>query len=297
MPFRKAFEGVVSKIESKTGAPPIPFLSKPSSSHHGPPPVPARQGQQAPPPYWQPRFLPDVPVAQNFRHELGAHGWGNNELQDYRADHENSFHTPDGKLVVRCVASGGRVTSARLTSHQLLARRRGCLSAVLQAPSAVGVWPAFWLLPADPFAWPGDGEVDVLESWNAEQTNHSCLHWGHHDAANWDKHRVRQTPMDPAAVHAFALAWDQPERGDGGRLVWYIDGRAVMKAERPAGTRRMEDWRVLLNVAAGGNVCQGRVPVDGRYDLVIHEIRMCDAPDGGWEAFENDWRCAEQGGQ
>lgn len=103
--------------------------------------------------------------------------------------------------------------------------------------------------------------------------------------------------MDPTAVHRFGFAWDQPERGEGGRLIWYIDGRAVMKAERPPGTRRMEDYRVLLNVAAGGNVCQGRVPASGCYDFVIHEMKICDAPELGWETVESDWKHAEQGGQ
>lgn len=78
-------------------------------------------------------------------------------------------------------------------------------------------------------------------------------------------------------------------------MIWYIDGRAVMKAQRPPGTRPMEDWRVILNVAVGGNVCGGRVPRDGCYDFVVHELRMCDEPDGGWEGFERDWVRAKEG--
>jgi beta-glucanase (GH16 family) len=267
---------------------PIPVTSKPSSN--------------PPRPYWQPTFFPSTPISEHFTHELGAHGWGNNELQHYVVHPSNSFHTPSGKLILRAIAdstsAGDKYTSVRLTSHQRLSRRRGCLTAVLTPPCAPGIWPACWLLPAEPFAWPTDGEVDIFESWNGDRVNHSCLHWGHHISEDWNKHRVRDTlvaDMASPAGHAYAFAWDQPAQGEGGRMVWYIDGRAVMKAQRPPGTRRMEDWRIILNVAVGGNVCAGRVPQDGCYDFVVHELRMCDEPDGGWESFERDWVGAEEG--
>jgi hypothetical protein len=127
--------------------------------------------------------------------------------------------------------------------------------------------------------------------------NHSCLHWGHYNGEDWDKHRVVETPIPDMGQrpHVFELAWDQPEDGVGGKLVWYIDGRAVMKASIPAGTRRISDWKVILNVAMGGNVCGGRLPEIGLYDFVVHELKMSAEPTGSWRRFAEDWERTREG--
>jgi len=182
-------------------------------------------------------------------------------------------------------------------SRQLLSRDRGVLTAVLSLPCAPGIWPALWLLPREPFAWPGDGEVDVAETWNADGENRSCLHWGTHDTEP-HKHRVAGTKIPD--MHArpvrFDWAWDQPSGGAGqGRMLWWIDGRPVMRTPIPEGTRPMRDWTVLLNVAMGGNVCQGRVPPDGTYQMVVHSLYLADEPGSGWATFERDWAAAPEG--
>lgn len=170
----------------------------------------------------------------------------------------------------------------------------------LVPPCATGVWPAFWLLPADPFKWPEDGEIDIFESWNGDCVNHSCLHWGHYNGEDWNKHKVKDTPMEdmPHRPHVWSFAWQEEEgRMDGGRgrLMWYIDHVAVMKATIPRGTRRMEDFRIIINVAMGGNVCGGKLPADGVYDLQLSGLKMSDEPMGGWEQFEKDWTRAPEG--
>jgi len=272
----------------------------------GPPPIPANKptyhstaipSASAPTPYWKASFDSSIPVSQNFKHQLGAHGWGNNELQNYVADPTNSFHL-DNRLILRATASnGGTYTSARLTSHATLGRQRGSLQVTAQPPAAAGIWPAFWLLPSEPFQWPYEGEVDILENWNADGMNHSCLHWGHFNGEDHDKHRVVDTHMPDfsARPHTYEFAWEQPEHGDGGRMVWYIDGRAVMKASIPKGTRRMSDWQIIINVAMGGHVCQGKRPADGHYDFVIYDLRLMEEPTGGWERFGGDWNAAPEG--
>jgi beta-glucanase (GH16 family) len=238
-------------------------------------------------------------VTENFRHELGAHGWGNNEAQNYVDSPANSFHH-DNRLIVRGLVQNGTYTSARLTSHRTLGRPRGYLSATILAPCAEGIWPAYWMLPQDPFVWPTDGEIDIFESWNGDAKNHSCLHWGHYNGEDWDKHRVAEThiPDMHARPHTFGFAWMEEEGqipGWRGRLVWFVDGRPVMKANIPPGTRRLEEYRILINVAMGGNVCGGKLPKDGYYDLVVSDLMMCEEPVGGWEEFERAWNVAPEG--
>lgn len=302
MPFKDSLGKLMNKLDNKldqlgtshntfTDSPPqIPFSSKPqpdSSSNS---------------PYWKADFSPAVPVSKNFKHETGDGGWGNNELENYTSEPTNSFHTERHELVLRAVIASNqpdnksRYTSARLTSHQLLDKRQGYIEATVTAPSARGIWPAFWLLPQEPFRWPEDGEIDIMESWNAETMNHACMHWGHFNGEDSQKHRVVETSISNIrATHVYGFAWEQPEAGDGGRCVWYIDGKAVMKASKPPGTRRFEEWRIILNIAVGGNVCSGVLPNDGCYDFVIHELKMCDGPRGSWQQFENDWRKTKEG--
>jgi hypothetical protein len=167
------------------------------------------------------------------------------------------------------------------------------LTARVTSPSA-GIWPAFWLLPKELFTWPGDGEIDILETWNGKRENSTCLHWGHYNGADYDKHRVwglEIDDMDRPEGHEYGLAWDQGQK----KLVWYIDGKPEMKSKIPSGMRKMGEFQVMLNVAMGGNVQQGRRPDDGVYELVIHDMEIRGAPPGGWAGFEQDWRKARDG--
>lgn len=267
-----------------------------------PPNKPTSAPQPAPQPYHQFYFQPGRPVSEQFKHQLGGGGWGNNELQNYTNDDTNSFHTQDSKLVLRGLAQNGQYTSARLTSWQTLGKQKGSLIAVASPPCARGIWPALWLLPNEPFQWPNEGEFDILETWNADCVNHSCLHWGHFNAQDWNKHNVIEThigDMGSGRPLTYELAWEQDESAGrntgGGRAVWYIDGRAVLKTTIPPGTRRMSDWQIIMNVAMGGNVCQGVLPANGHYDLVVHELKLLDQPTGGWDRFEADWQNAPEG--
>ncbi|KAF2496985.1 concanavalin A-like lectin/glucanase [Lophium mytilinum] len=302
MSFRHALDSAFEKGKAKlnefqanNNRPPVP--ARPHSNQPPPVPTSSKPGSSAPAAaYWQPNLNASRAVTEDFRHELGDHGWGNNESQNYTNNPANSFYTPDGKLVVRAIADSNqqqRYTSARLTSHQTLSRPRGFLSVSIQAPCASGIWPAFWLLPADPFVWPTDGEVDIFESWNGDLVNHSCLHWGFFNGEDWNKHRVVEThvPSMPHSVHNFGFAWNQ----DTGKLLWYIDGAPVMKANIPPGTRPMADFRLIINVAMGGNVCGGKLPDNGHYDLVLSDLKMVESPAGGWDRFEQEWNQAQEG--
>ena len=200
--------------------------------------------------------------------------------------------TPDGKLILRAIAKGSEnsYTSARLVSRETLSRDHGLLTATILSPCAEGIWPAFWLLPQEPFSWPTDGEIDIAETWNGDRENHSCLHWGQHHEPH--KHRVLGThiPDMHARPVRYELAWSQPQ-GQAGRLVWYIDGRAIMKAHVPEGSRPMREMTVLLNIAMGGNVCGGKLPRDGAYDMVVFGLSFGELP----ARFEGDWQSAPEG--
>ena len=257
-------------------------------------------------PYWQADFTPPNRVSAMFTQHTGfgdPQGWGNDELQYYTADSNNSFYRADKKLVIRAVANSSpyqflKYTSARLTSKRTLGKKCGFLAAVLTPPCASGVWPAFWMLPQEPFKWPAEGEVDIFESWNGDLINHSSLHWGHF--TELDKNRTTEIkPPDMARPegHMYGFAWEQQEDKDGspGRMVWYVDWKPVMRASIPPGTRKMSEYAILINVALGGNVVNHVAPRDGEYELVVHSLELYDTPPGGWSQFSNDYNTTTGG--
>ncbi|KIV88997.1 hypothetical protein PV10_08618 [Exophiala mesophila] len=287
--------------QQQYGAPPPQGPPPQFASATGPPQQPI-QGV-----YWSARFDPNSAVSQEWEEKQGNNnGWGNNELQHYTNQRENSFFTGNNLLVLRAISNPShpdpaqKYTSARLVSRQRLARPRGSLVATLTLPSAPGIWPAFWLLPYEPFTWPTDGEIDIAETWNGDGINHSCLHWGQFTPEdNW-KHRVVGSfipGMQQGRPVRFEFAWDQNEQAGGqGRMVWYIDGRPVMKASIPQGTRKMADFNILLNIAMGGNVTQGKTPAQGVYDFVVYDMKMLDQPEnGGWQKFDHDFHTTREG--
>jgi hypothetical protein len=321
MPLRDHLNRITGKLEDLIGqhnnAPTGQYQNGPHQQYPGqsqPPPVPmhSRPGGGPQPPvnqptvYWRASFEPSAPVSQEWDQKTGNNnGWGNAELENYTASPENSFFTGDRKLVLRAISRpqhpdpGQRFTSARLVSRQTLGRSRGCLTTYLSMPCATGIWPAFWMLPREPFTWPHEGEVDIAESWNGDGENHSCLHWGFYTPEDHMKHLVRGTHIPDMASGRpirFDFAWDCPSGGPGGRLLWSIDGRPVMKNVMPEGTRRIDDWCVIINVAMGGNVCAGKTPPEGSYDFVVHEVKLSDDPEGGWGSFEAAWQVCPQGG-
>jgi len=297
MPFFDKLGGLVSKAEARLDqhrngqqqqqhhnsyqqamqgnyAPPQQYQQQQGPLNNAPPPVPiaSKPGNQASSAvnpasvYWT--YDTSPPISSTFDHKTGQHGWGNNELQNYTDLPQNSFYasSPSSQqpvLILQAIANSSapsqetKYTSARLVSRQTLSRPRGYLHIRATAPIAKGIWPAIWLLPKEPFSWPADGECDIMEVWNGERINHSCLHWGQFNGEDWNKHRVIETPdvqyQRPEGV-TFGLAWEESsqsgDRGERGRIVWYIDGKAVMKAKIPDKSRRFEEMQYILNVAS-----------------------------------------------
>lgn len=124
-----------------------------------------------------------------------------------------------------------------------------------------------------------------MESWNREEVNHSCLHWGHYNDQDREKHRVVETRVrnldHPEGVE-YGFAWHQSK----GKFVWYVDSKPVMQTGVPSGIRTISNFQVKLNVALGGDVCHGTRPSDGSYEMVVHALGLFESPPGGWEDFD-----------
>ncbi|CAM9913045.1 unnamed protein product, partial [Choristocarpus tenellus] len=107
--------------------------------------------------------------------------WGNGEEQWYRA--ENAA-VSDGILSITAkeeVFSSRFFTSSKLTTRNKFAFRYGRVEARIRLPNpAEGLWPAFWMMPADNKygMWAASGEIDVMESRNNMTEIFSNLNFG-----------------------------------------------------------------------------------------------------------------------
>ena len=104
----------------------------------------------------------------NWTHELGAGGWGNNELQAYTNDPQNSFIS-EGNLVIAAMAEGAGYTSARMVTRDKQEFAFGRID-IRAASSGQGLWPALWMLGANwgKTSWPGCGKST---SWSCLDTS------------------------------------------------------------------------------------------------------------------------------
>ena len=88
---------------------------------------------------------------ENWTHEIGAGGWGNNELQHYTDRTENSS-VADGRLTIEARKesfSGAGYTSARLITLDKQEFRHGRIDIRAILPEGQGIWPALWMLGAN----------------------------------------------------------------------------------------------------------------------------------------------------
>jgi len=185
-------------------------------------------------------------------------GWGNNELQYYRAENAT---VAGGYLTItaRAESFGGRsYTSARLRTRNLGDWERGRFEMRAKLPIDQGIWPAFWMLPTDSVygVWAASGEIDIMECVGHEPNRvHGTLHYGGTWPGNVASGGNFTLPSGTFhdQFHVFALEWDEQE------MRWYVDGTlySVKSSWWSSGGSYPapfdERFHLLLNLAVGGN--------------------------------------------
>lgn len=109
-----------------------------------------------------------APDGAKWTYDIGAGGWGNQELQYYSNSTENVSHDGFGNLLITATnkgTGGAPFTSGRIKTQGLFGQAYGRIEARLKTPSGPGIWPAFWMLGEDITTnpWPACGEIDIME--------------------------------------------------------------------------------------------------------------------------------------
>ncbi|HUM88353.1 MAG TPA: glycoside hydrolase family 16 protein, partial [Prolixibacteraceae bacterium] len=116
-------------------------------------------------PVWSDEFnYEGAPDPSKWGYDVGGGGWGNQELQTYTNNRNNSW-VADGKLFIKAIKTNGNWSSARLVTRQKGDWTYGRIEIRAKIPAGRGIWSAIWMLPTD-FSygnWPNSGEIDIME--------------------------------------------------------------------------------------------------------------------------------------
>ncbi|MEJ5189011.1 MAG: glycoside hydrolase family 16 protein [Breznakiellaceae bacterium] len=198
----------------------------------------------------------DAPDSTKWTYDLGAGGWGNNEVQTYTNNRTNSY-VSNGTLKIRALKENGSWTSARLKTQGKYSWKHGYIEARIKLPAGNGVWPAFWMLGNNitSVSWPRCGEIDVMEYSPGTTGVNKVFGTVHYATATGD-HRYTSLgeKIDSTvttAFHTYGLRWTSTE------ITLYIDGQQVGTPFRKMADTPWpfdQEFFIILNVAMGGNL-------------------------------------------
>ena len=204
---------------------------------------------------WSDEFNETSIDLQNWTYDLGASGWGNQELQNYTSNDENSY-VSNGNLFIVAKEEGIHYTSARMKSIGLQEFQYGRIDVRAILPFGQGIWPAIWMLGANfpNSGWPSCGEIDIMELLGSSpSTVHGTIHFG----ADWTQHNyVGQGTSLPSGetfadeFHVFSIDWNE----DG--ITWFIDDQPFYSVTSTVTGGQPypfdSPFFFILNVAVGG---------------------------------------------
>jgi len=229
-------------------------------------PGPTATASPIPPPgyhlVWSDEFDgPDgsAPDPAKWNHSVGGNGWGNGELEYYSDSTQNAFLS-NGMLVIQArheTVMGRDYTSARLNTIVHGQWKYGRFEIRAKLPNTQGIWPAFWLLPAEAHYgnWPASGEVDIMELIGSQPGRvYGTAHYGNPHQSTGTYYDLPTGQVFSDDFHIFSLEWKP------GEIRWYVDGSLYQTVNSwftsgggPFPAPFDQEFYLILNVAVGGN--------------------------------------------
>ena len=204
---------------------------------------------------WSDEFNGDEIDLNNWTYDLGAHGWGNQELQLYTSSSENSY-VHEGNLLIVAKDDGPMYTSARMKSIDLQEFQYGRIDVRAVLPKGQGIWPAIWMLGANyPSAgWPACGEIDIMELiGSAPNYVHGTVHFGNDYSQHQHTGQGTGIPFGQTFAdefHVFSIDWN--EQG----ITWLLDDEPFYSInQNVTGSQNYpfdNPFFFILNIAVGG---------------------------------------------
>jgi beta-glucanase (GH16 family) len=213
-------------------------------------------------------------------------GWGNNELQYYRAE---NVAVSGGNLILtaRDESFGGRsFTSGKVTTRGKHSFLYGRVEMRAKIPTGGGMWPAFWMMPQDDVygGWAASGEIDIMESANATTSVGGALHYG----GSYPQNTYTTASYSLGGTnfaddfHIYAVEWEADT------IRWYVDDVLFMTRvssqwytnAAPGNPQAPfdQEFYIILNTAVGGTytgcTSPGCITADLPQEFLIDYVRV-----------------------
>ncbi|HLP17388.1 MAG TPA: family 16 glycosylhydrolase [Bacteroidota bacterium] len=209
---------------------------------------------------WSDEFDSSAIDKSKWVFELGAGGWGNNELEYYTSRTANAY-IDSGCLVIKALREdyppltlANHYTSARMKTQGKASWKYGKIEARIKLPYGQGIWPAFWMLGDNisSVGWPKCGEIDIMEMiGGADPRDRTVYGTGH-----WDVNGAHSSKGSSKALsagrfaddfHIFSIVWKPTY------ITWYLDGVQYFVLDITNQSAFQNNQFILLNLAVGGN--------------------------------------------
>jgi beta-glucanase (GH16 family) len=203
-----------------------------------------------------------LPDPAKWGYDVGSHGWGNKELQNYTARRKENARVEKGRLIVEArkeAWQGREYTSARLVSRGKGDWTYGRFEVKAKLPSGRGTWPAIWMLPTGWTygRWPRSGEIDIMEHVGFDpDVVHASVHpLAYNHTINTQKTATIKIPRSRREFNVYAVEWTPEEiRG-------FVNDQHYFTFRNERLTNAAADYQqwpfdkpfhLLLNLAVGG---------------------------------------------
>lgn len=192
-----------------------------------------------------------APNSSNWGYDLGDHGWGNNELQNYTDNLENAV-VENGVLKITAKANGAGYTSARLKSQGLQSFTYGKIEVRAKLPASQGTWPAIWMLGSNfsSVGWPHCGEMDIMEQtgWDKNKVL-GTFHWQDSSSNTYAGYGEETTATTSTTeFHLYSLEWTSEV------IHVLYDDVPYVTFTNNSSLPFNADFFIILNIAMGGNL-------------------------------------------
>jgi beta-glucanase (GH16 family) len=222
---------------------------------------------------WADEFnTPGSPDPTKWGYDLGAGGWGNNELEYYTNRVDNVVVSGGTlKIILKAESySGSAYTSARLLSKGKFSFKYGKIEAMAKLPAGGGTWPAIWMLGDNISSapWPACGEIDIMEHVGNQLnrifgTIHEPAHYGANGTGGTTTISTATT-----AFHKYGLEWNESS------IKFSVDDVVFFTAANNATLPFNQNFFMILNVAMGGNFGGTVDPLFTNSTMEIDYIRV-----------------------
>lgn len=199
-------------------------------------------------------------LSSDWTHEIGtgSNGWGNNELQYYKAENTK---VADGYLTITAKneSFGGKgYTSSRIITQGKKSFKYGRIDIRAILPQGQGLWPALWMLGSNfsTVGWPYCGEIDIMEmigGQGRENEVFGTLHWdnaGSYACTCGQGYYKLSSGIFANEFHVFSLVWDA------NAIKWYVDDNLYNTISiTPSNLEEFQkEFFFIFNIAVGGNL-------------------------------------------